>query len=228
MSAKRVQGAAVPGWVSVVILGLALLSAGLASAGCEDVVKGNGDTETEQRSVDAFTQLSVAGAIQAEVTIGSPQAVSVTAARNIVPLIKTEVRDSRLIVEPRNQYRTTEPVRVTITVPELSYVAATGASGITAGGIRADALTVRASGASTVRAAGSATRVDAEASGASRLRLDELTATDVRVDASGASSIEVQASGSISGEASGASSVRYGGTPRVSVSTSGASSVRPR
>jgi len=200
----------------------------LLLAACEDSVRGTGMNVNEQRDLPEFTELSVNGTLSAEVTIGSPQSVTVSGDSNIVPLIRTEVRSGRLVVEPRNRFRSDPPVRVVITVAQLGWAGATGALSITVTGLRTESFTVRASGASTIRAAGSADRLDAEASGASRLRLEDVNARDARVDASGASSIDLQVSSTLEGDASGASSIRYGGSPQVNVKSSGASSVRNR
>jgi hypothetical protein len=212
--------------------GLVLLTAAssalLLSIACGDHIEGSGETITEQRDVPAFTRLDVSGALNASVTIGSPQSVSVTGDRNVVPIIRTEVRGSTLVVEPEKRYTSRTSARVTITVANLTDIEVSGASTIEVSGIQASGMRLDASGASTVRASGRADTLDAEASGASRLRLSDLAVRDAEVDASGASTIELQVSGTLSGEASGASSVRYTGTPDVRVRTSGASSVHSR
>jgi hypothetical protein len=99
---------------------------------------------------------------------------------------------------------------------------------VTVTGVDVDAMNLRASGASTLQVSGTAGELDTDASGASRMRLEDLSATEAEVDATGASTIEVTVSGRLAGSASGASTVTYSGNPDVSVSTSGASSVRRR
>jgi hypothetical protein len=200
----------------------------LLAAACGDRVDGNGRSATEQRDVPTFTRLDVGGAIEATVTIGSPQSVSVTADSNVLPVITTEVRGGTLVVKSEKRYDSETPVRVEITVAGLTDIEASGASTVEVSGVQGSRLALDASGASTIRASGRADTLDAEASGASRLRLADLAVRDADVDASGASSIELQVSGTLSGEASGASSVRYSGSPSVTVDTSGASSVRSR
>jgi hypothetical protein len=200
----------------------------LLAAACGDRISGNGRSATEQRDVPVFTRLDVSGAVEAAVTIGSPQSVSVTADSNVLPVITTEVRGGTLVVEPERNFRWRTPVRVAITVAALTDIEVSGASTVEVSGVQGSRLALDASGASTIRASGRVDTLDAEASGASRLRLSELAVRDADVDASGASSIELQVSGTLTGEASGASSVRYSGSPSVTVDTSGASSVRSR
>jgi hypothetical protein len=191
-------------------------------------VEGSGQTITEQRSVAPFTELSVRGAIEAQVRIGQPQSVAITGDDNVVRIIKTVVSNGRLTVEPEQSYDSTVAIRVEIVAPELNWVGIGGASTVSVTGVEADAIDLRASGASTIRVSGTAGNVEAEASGASRMRLEELSAETVDVDATGASTIEVAASERLTGSASGASTITYSGNPEASVSTSGASNVRRR
>lgn len=214
--ALRVAGAAV------------LCAAVLLAAACREEVSGSGQGITEQRDVGSFTELRVHGAITAEVRIGQPQSVAISGDDNVVRVIRTEVRDGRLTIEPEKSYNSDEPLRASIVVPELESVEASGASTVTLSGVNAQEFRARASGASTVRASGSVERVEADASGASRIRFEDLTAREAEADASGASTVEVSASERVSGSASGASTVTYSGRPQVNVRTSGASSVRGR
>lgn len=187
---------------------LLLMGVVVLATGCRDQVEGSGQSMTEQRDVEPFTELSVRGAVQAQVRIGQPQSVSLIGDDNVIRVIKTEVRDDRLAVEPEKSYNSNLPLRLEIVVPDLDWVAV--------------------SGASTVQVSGSAGEVDAEASGASRTRLQDLSAREAEVDATGASTIEVTVSERLTGSASGASTVTYAGDPDVRVSTSGGSNVRRR
>lgn len=198
------------------------------ATGCRDQVEGSGQSMTEQRDVAPFTELSVRGAVQAQVRIGQPQSVSLIGDDNVIRVIKTEVRDGRLTVQPEKSYNSNVPLRLEIVVPDLDWVAVSGASTVTVSGVDVEEMTLRVSGASTVQVSGSAGEVDAEASGASRIRLQDLSAREAEVDATGASTIEVTVSERLTGSASGASTVTYAGNPDVRVSTSGGSNVRRR
>ena len=168
------------------------------------------------------------GAIEAQVRIGRPQSVTITGDDNVVPTIKTDVSGDRLTIGPEKSYESSVPLRAEIVVPELDWVGISGASTATVSGVDVEAITLRASGASTIRAGGTAGNVNAEASGASRMRLEDLSAEQAEVDATGASTIDVTVSERLTGSASGASTITYAGDAQVSVSTSGASTVRRR
>jgi len=222
----RISGRLIRGHPATVLL-LIVVTA-LLTAACRDRVEGSGQAVTEQRSVPSFTELRVRGALTVEVRIGQPQSVAITGDNNVVAVIKAEVSDGRLSVEPEKNYESAMPLRVAIVVPELESIEASGASTITVGGLDADELRIRASGASMVRASGSAERIEASASGASRIGIEELAAREVEADASGASTIEVTVSDQLSGNVSGASTVTYAGNPEIRVNRRGASNVRSR
>ncbi len=85
------------------------------------------------------------------------------------------------------------------------------------------------SGASSLTLNGKVSDIDARASGASNINLEDFPASDADAVASGASTISVNLSGTLSGNISGASRLFYSGTPTLgSINTSGGSSISKR
>jgi Putative auto-transporter adhesin, head GIN domain len=83
-----------------------------------------------------------------------------------------------------------------------------------------------ASGASIIMVSGSANDLDGDASGASRLSLDDFKVNNARVDLSGASSAGVNISGTLDASVSGASHLQYTGDAELGdIDISGGSSV---
>lgn len=143
-------------------------------------------------------------------------------------------------------------LRLKVTCPTLQEIDASGAavvavkSAFSASRLKLDAsgasqitfaqpisvsgpVKIDASGASVIKAVGSASMVDVEASGASVVDASKLTTPQTKCDVSGASSIDVFASDEATGEASGASSVRvWGGGAIHFHSVTGASSVNSK
>jgi hypothetical protein len=202
----------------------------LAATGCEARVTGSGRQVTEQREEPEFTAVRVGGVYEVRITIGSPPSVSVTADDNLLPLIATDVRGDRLVIDTKQQFnaRGGRPV-VTITMPRLTEVEASGASSVQVSGLRAETLTARVSGASAIQASGTTGRLTVSASGSSSIRMADLNANVVDARASGASNIQVQARESLVAEASGASTISYSGSPgQTRVESSGASNITRR
>lgn len=214
-------------------------------------VTGSGRTTTQEYDFTGFNKVVVSHAFQATVTRGDAYRVAVTVDDNLVEYLDVRVDGDTLRIQLKPVlslgFRNTT-LRAEVTLPSLAGLDLSGAtrtqlSGFTnseqldveisgASQLRGNvtvsgATTIRASGASTLELTGSSASLNANASGASTVRLQDFPTGDARVDVSGASNITVNAKGRITGEASGASSVKYTGNPAsVLVDTSGASSVR--
>jgi hypothetical protein len=237
------------------MLGLAAVVI-LAATGCNAMylavgpgIKGSGVLKEETRQVGDFNGVDIGSALQAKVTVGQKTELTVSGDDNLVPLVKTEVRDGKLVARVENPTGVQQklPLMLTITTPRLDEVAtggaarvgvkageaktlrvqAEGASVLDLGGIAAETIEIGASGASHVTIVGKAKSLTIKASGASQIKTNGVAAESVKVDASGASQVETNASGSIEGDASGASSIQVLGQPGGrKVTTSGASQVK--
>jgi hypothetical protein len=101
-----------------------------------------------------------------------------------------------------------------------------GASSIQITNFQAADIIFDVSGASTLITEGLANDLSATVTGASSLKLFDLTINNANVTLSGASHAEVYLNGKLNVDASGASSLQYTGQPNLgTVNTSGASSV---
>jgi hypothetical protein len=191
-------------------------------------VVGSGTPADETRNVPPFAEVEITGALTADINDDGPQSVRVIGDDNIVPLIETTVSGERLTVGMKDKLGSISPnsdTKVMITVPQATYLGASGASTVTAFGLSSDSLQITVSGASKVMVGGETMDLQADVSGASSLLAGELSAQSAKATVSGASHSELNVSGQLVADASGASSVCYHGEPQVKPSTSGASTV---
>lgn len=211
-------------------------------------VKGNGNVKEEAREVGDFSGVRVSHSIQATVTVGPKRSVKLEAEENLLPLIKTELKDGQLVTRVEGDgISPTKPVRLIVVTPTLTAVGASGGSeltadGTTAGakfeadasggstvkvkGVNAQLVEVEASGASHVTLSGTGKDVTVQASGAAGVKLAELTAESLKVHGSGAARVHAQASVAVEGHLSGGAELRVKGNPqRRDVSRSGGASV---
>jgi hypothetical protein len=236
---------------TIAILGMAFLAVSMSAVaiGCVNQVQGSGTAATDQREVPAFREVQASGSLEVQITIGSPQSVSITADDNILPILKTEVQNQRLIIRSDQSYRARaqEPL-VKITVPELRGIDNSGSTRTSIGEVSSDDFNVQTSGSARVtidrltattfhintsgsadiQAAGRADHVVIGSSGSAVLRLNDLMARAVDVDSSGSARMEVQATESITGSTSGSANIVYSGSPKVAVNSSGSSKVSAR
>src|SRR5436309_12384988 len=104
---------------------LLLLAGGLALAGCRlhRGIAGSGVRKTEKRDLKSFNAIDTSGAYEMDVTCQKPASFEIEADDNILPLIKTEVRDGILFVSNDQDYHSKKPTTLRITLPDLNSVA---------------------------------------------------------------------------------------------------------
>lgn len=190
-------------------------------------VRGSGNVQTESRDLRDFNAIEAGGIFEVEVIAQKDYDVQIEADDNLLPLIKTEVRNGTLEISTEKRISPKTPIRIRIGAPDIDNVDVSGASKLSLVNLKNDSLKVEASGASKITLNGETRNLDVELSGASKLDAESLRAENVTVDGSGASSASVFVSGDLKVDLSGASKVNYAGNPKnLEKSTSGASSVR--
>jgi hypothetical protein len=198
------------------------------SAGCT-VTRGSGVVASDQRDLVGFDEIEVSGSETVEVAIGSDWSVAVEADDNILPLVTTEVKGHTLEIGTKsaNSYLTSNPVRISVTMPALSAVVVSGSGNLTTDGIgTASTLTVEVSGSGEVRCQGTGDRLDVSVSGSGGFDGRDFEVVRAGVEVSGSGSVFVWASDRLDASVSGSGEVRYVGEPgQLSTDVSGSGSI---
>jgi len=214
---------------SLFVLLLGLLFAGTGWAHDSNHVEGSGIVVTAKRTVADFSAIQLDGAFDTVVTCQEKKRLEITGDDNIVPLIKTEVKDGLLHVYSEKSFSTRKMLKVTIGMQTLDKLAASGANNVSVEKVKSGELQIDADGSSTITVAGKAKSLGSELSGAATLQAAKLEAEEVSVNISGAGNAEVYASQKLDAQIMGAGSVVYGGNPKdVSRNILGAGSIDPR
>lgn len=227
---------------------LTLLTVGTCIVGAyQSTVQGQGPVVTETRNVSAVRRVSVSAGIELTVTPGRPS-LRVSAQKNLLSRIETKIQGGTLVIAPKSGYSTDQPVRVSLQMPTLQAVSATGASRATVGPFgRADIdleatggseivwkgdanrLEATATGASTIRLRGKARSAHVEGTGAGAVDVDGIEGGDLSVSLTGASRSSIQGrAAKLMVEAMGASEANFGTltSQNAKVTASGASTVK--
>ncbi|MDP3498722.1 MAG: head GIN domain-containing protein [Myxococcales bacterium] len=222
-----------------------LLLVTLATTACG--VAGSGVTATQSRPTADFTSVSAADGVRLEISRG-PTSLTIEGDDNLLPLIKTEVVDGRLIIRKttRESLRATRPIVLRLTTPSLSRLEASGGTDVQladaaaprfsadlsggvdfeATGLELESFELHASGGVDVKAEGIAKAAQLTVSGGADVDARKLQVTHMAVDASGGCDLQLTALESIAGEASGGGSMEVHGHPaNARVQTSGGASV---
>lgn len=210
---------------------LVCVALAVALSGCSigKGVKGSGNRKTEKRDLAAFKAIDTTGAYEVELTCQKPASFEIEADDNILPLIKTEVRDGVLYVTSEKSYNPSRAVRLRLNLPELIAVSSRGAGEINVQDAKSDDLKIESAGAASIKAAGKVKSVTISSAGAGDIDSSRLQAEKARVTVAGAASVNVFASEQLDVSVSGVGSVNYSGNPKtVNKSVSGIGSVNKK
>jgi hypothetical protein len=235
-------------FVAPLLLSLAVLPV-LAHA----ATAGSGRTATETRSVAEFQAITVAGSMDVVVRQGAQQ-VQVQADDNLLPLLETSVESSRsgatLVVRWKrgeNVYARSK-VLLTVSVPKLSALVASGSGDFQVeafstpallvslsgsgdaklNGLNTDDLSIRISGSGDVSGKGSATKLSVNIAGSGDVHLADLRADDVDVQIAGSGDALVNAQKTLNVRIAGSGDVTYVGNAALKSKVAGSGSVSRR
>jgi len=232
----------------LVALALPFVSAAHIIAG-NTAITGNQNVITQNRSVTAFHAIKVSGGIDVELLQGKELKLQVEADENLVPLIRTEVKDGVLTIYHKENIRNAKMMKIHLTFQDIDAITASGGCDIVSrqklgfaslktdlsGGcdikldFKAAKLNCVISGGCDAVFTGEAENCSINASGGCDVKASQLYLKNCTVDASGATDIEINVKGELMMKASGASDITYYGNPvKVSKSVSGASDIHSK
>jgi hypothetical protein len=169
------------------------------------------------RSVAPFTSVANSGPFSLRIEVGKTQSVTVSGSPEFLQALRTEVAGGQLQLSMREHgvgKRWGDP-QVTITVPQLSAFAMSGAGETTLTHLAGGRLDIEFSGAGSIKADGSLDKLHLEVSGVGSIDTRELHADSADVDVSGVGSVKVYAASRLDANVSGVGSVTYYGNPKV-------------
>jgi hypothetical protein len=212
--------------------------------------RGSGNVVTEAREVSNFRAIEINYPAQVFVKQGSQESLEIEAEDNLLPHLKTQVRNGTLEIyykrENGKHVNPTKTVKITVVVKDLASVDFTSAGELTveklktdnldvslsgAGNlkldrIQVDGLSVNLSGAGSMSASGVANNLDLNISGFGDFKGADLHEKIARVNISGAGSATVWADEDLMAGISGAGSIDYYGSASVTKQISGVGGVR--
>lgn len=218
---------------------------------CTKVI-GEGPLVTELRSTANFTGISSEMSGKVNVTIGPNYKVEVTAQRNILDVLQTNVVNGVLHIDFKNgvKVKTHEDITINITAPVADYFRLSGSGNVDVhGDIAANNLQVKLSGSGNINIQkviiankinadmsgsgnisiinGSAINEDLKISGSGNIDLAAVAAENVIAHTSGSGNMKVMVSKNLNAKILGSGIVYYRGNPIISTQISGSGKVLP-
>ena len=223
----------------------------LLAMGCvhivHDCVEGSGKNVIEERKIEGFKGVDLRIAGDVEITQGPVYAVSVDAEGNLLPLVETILEDQVLVIKSKECLRTSRPVLVKVTMPEIRSLDLSGSghirgmntlncdklhlaisgSGDIESDITATVLRSSVSGSGNIVLRGTAKDQEISISGSGDIRAERLISGNVTVRITGSGDCDVNATGLLRVSISGSGDVRYHGKPtKIETHVSGSGKVR--
>jgi hypothetical protein len=211
---------------------------------------GSGRSATETRAVADFQAVSVSASTDVVIRQGAQQ-LQVQADDNLLPLLETAVESTKygatLVVrwkKGENIY-TRSKVQLTVTVPKLSALVASGSGdfqleafstpallvslagsgGARFNGLSTEDLSIRIAGSGDVSGKGSATKLSLNIAGSGEAKLTDLRADDVDVQIAGSGDALVNAQKTLNVRIAGSGDVGYVGNASLKSKVAGSGSV---
>jgi hypothetical protein len=178
--------------------------------------------------VSGFDEVELRGVGNLSIQQADNESLSVEAEEDVLPKIRTEVENGRLILGPRPgvSISTTEPINYKLTVKDLNALEVSGSGNVEAEDIETDELAVTISGAGDVEISGKADNQELDISGSGDYRAEDLESKEAKIDVGESGSATVDVSDELHAEVSGSGSVEYIGDPAVDQDVSGVGEVR--
>ncbi|HAD11825.1 MAG TPA: hypothetical protein DCF33_05230 [Saprospirales bacterium] len=210
-------------------------------------VKGEGPPQTESRTVDNFRGIQLDLSADVEVLIGESFALEISAQQNLLPLIQTKSENGRLIIFNNENYNSSEPIKIRVTMPALDQLAVGGSGSIkVASAFNTDKMDISiggsgevsctqstintlhtaVSGSGEITLGGKCNDWSADISGSGEIHAKSFTANNLTASISGSGTITADVVTSLTANVSGSGDVYYSGSPTVNSSVSGSGEVK--
>jgi len=211
------------------IIRLILIVALTGVAGCSHPgIKGDGEIQSDTRSISGFSKIVVTGDYQIEWSGGKP-ALNISADQNLLPLIETVVSGDTLHIDSNEALAPTKGIVITLSGASLAVVRLDGDVRFEAHQVSGHDLKLESTGTSDISVDGSVVKLEANLAGASKLNARSLRTQTATLSLLGASDADITVTDTLKASIMGAGSLTYSGNPAsVEKNITGVGSIRPR
>lgn len=137
----------------------------------QKVVVGSGKVVSETRKLAEFDEIELRIAGDVHVTIGKPTPLEIKGDDNILPLIKTEVTDRRLVISADRSFRTKQAPNLKVTVANLTAAEIDGSGDLHIQGFDNQALSLAINGSGDMNVTGKTGRLTVNIAGSGDARV---------------------------------------------------------
>src|SRR5688572_16068403 len=120
-----------PAMKNLLLISILTATALFAFSSCRHLgkgVQGSGVRKTEKRDLPPFKSIETNGAFNVRVSCQQAASFEIEGDDNLLPLVKTEVRNGVLRIFNDGSYTATQAIIVRMTLPQLDAISSTGAT----------------------------------------------------------------------------------------------------
>ncbi len=230
------------------LLFMLLLVQSIQAQGWGSGVKGSGPVVEQELDIAPFTGINFNISGNVILRPGNRQEVVVKAQKNIINLIKTDVKNGIWRIDVQKNVKSYNELTIYITVPEIDYVELGGSGNISCNGqfpkvdrlrvdisgsgnidmdIKANHLKTHLSGSGNINMTGSCNYQDIHISGSGNISNYKFQAQESDVHVSGSGRCELYVTDQLNAKISGSGDVYYKGRASVKAKVSGSGNVTP-
>ncbi len=192
----------------------------------DNLIKGNGKIEKEERMLPTFDSIKCNGAFNVNVVCQKDsQSCEVKTDSNLLQYIQTSVEKNVLIISTTKSLETKKFIIISIGVKNLKSLVSSGASEIKITKMDNDSCKLELEGAGDISVVGESKKLSLKMSGASDVKLKDLKTQNTEVEMSGAGSASVYVSEVLNIVMRGAGDLTYYGKPKVNKKITGVGDV---
>jgi hypothetical protein len=209
---------------------------------------GSGTVIFEERDVPVFDQIHLKGTGKVILTLAARQNVQVETDDNLMPYIRTEVENGKLVISHERKNMRPTVLKIYTSATSLAGVSISGSGDINASDefisedfyadiagsgdmslkVRANSLESSISGSGSIYLVGSADSYDATITGSGDVDAFEMQARESTVVITGSGNCRVSVSDLLKTKITGSGDVLYKGHPEISKSITGSGKVKDR
>lgn len=215
---------------STTLLGSLLAAAACVVAACDDdpetAVGGSGTIAVEEREVSGFSEVFVEGSGDVIVDLADRESMTIEADDNLLELISTEVRGSRLVIRHDEALDPTTDIVYRIEAIDFDGIAVAGSADVVAPGVDCETFSVAVAGFATIDVDGTCDALEVEIAGSGELDAGGLVVDRAEVSIAGSGDVIVNATGELQVSIAGSGDVVYLGDPATDIDIQGSGDVR--
>ena len=209
------------------ILALLIFAATLPlSVEATEKVKGSGKIAKDSRKLAPFHSVTLKVPAELTIVMGADEPVVIETDDNVLPHIKTVVKDGQLSIDSGDkEIQTSSKITIKFKTAKLDQLNLDGASTSMISGLNSGSLAITSKGASNLNLSGTVNKLSVDLKGAGQVQAGKLSTKETSIAIKGTGSAEFTVSDKLDATINGTGSVRYHGNAKVTQKILGIGSV---